>query len=353
MSTSPCLASIRPAGDGARAFVRTAPGGNNPIVGYAPDNGSGYKVLESNLDGAGAAWLRLEFSGGSTGWVSADRLTIGGNCTTQWYGIVDPPKQASTLTRINPANPNPNPPAPPTPTDTIERVRGAAYNITVGFEGGAYNTYQNYDAGIVSFGRFGFTLASGSLYAVLERYLSKATSSTAARLRTQYLARVQRRDATLRNDTALRDLLKASAGDVLMQTAQDEIATELYWNLVQDLSIKPRNLVFPLTNAFFFDMGINHGARHDMITEAEEFFGVPLKSKVGENGITEQQLALKVAQIRRDRMYRIADAQNLPGLKPRGDFWVKVIQDGDWKLQGDSNGNVLIKAGRLVQVRNP
>jgi hypothetical protein len=336
-------------GDGARAFVRTAPGSSNAIVGYAPDEINGYKVLESTLDGAGVAWLRLEFSGGATGWVSADRLTIGGNCTAQWYGIVSPPQQASTLPRINPALP----PAPPSPTDTIERVRGAAYNITVGFEGGAYNTYQNYDAGVVSFGRFGFTLASGSLYSVLERYLSKATSSVAARLRTQYLDRVRNRDMTLRNDNTLRDLLKATAGDVLMQNAQDEIATELYWNLVQNLSIKPRNLVLPLTNAFFFDMAINHGARHDMITEAEDFFGVPLKSRIGENGISEQQLAQKVAQIRRDRLYRIADEENLPGLKPRGDFWVNIMQAGDWKLQGNADGNVLIKAGRLVQVRNP
>jgi hypothetical protein len=109
----------------------------------------------------------------------------------------------------------------------------------------------------------------------------------------------------------------------------------------------------PLTMAFFFDMGINHGVRHDMITEAEEFFGVPLKSPVGSNGISEAQLITKVAQIRKERMYRIADAQNLPGLKPRGDFWVKVVQDGDWNLQGNSDGEVLIKSGRWIQVRNP
>ncbi len=345
MSGLSCKATIRRSGDGTRAFVRTAPGANNPILGYAPDDQSGYTVLEAKADGSGMYWLRLELGNGASGWVSADRLNIQGDCTAAGYGVIaPPPKQASTLPRKDPSQ---------QPIDTPERVRGASYNITVGFEGGAYNTYQNYDAGIVSFGRFGFTLASGSLHAVLDRYLSRATSAVAARLRTSYLQRVANRDPSLRYDTTLRDLLKAAAQDVIMQKAQDEIATELYWNLVQELSIAPRNLRFALTNAFFFDMAINHGARHDMITEAEEFFGVPLKSKIGENGITEQQLVMKVAQIRRDRMYRIADLQNLPGLKPRGDFWVNIAQAGDWNLQGDSQGRVLIKAGRWIQVRNP
>lgn len=345
MSVTSCKATIRRATDGSRAFVRTAPGASNPILGFAPDDQSGYFVLESKADGSGAWWLRLELSGGSSGWISADRANIQGDCSAVGYGIVaPPPKQASALPRVTPGQP---------PPDSLERVRKASYNITVGFEGGAYNTYQNYDAGIVSFGRFGFTLASGSLHAVLDRYLSRATTSVAARLRTSYLQRVYNRDPSLRYDTTLRDLLKSSALDVHMQNAQDEIATEMYWDLVQELSIRPRNLRFPLTNAFFFDMGINHGARHDMITEAEESFGVPTKSRIGENGISEQQLIMKVAQIRRDRMYRIADSQNLPGLKPRGDFWVTIAQQGDWQLQGDSQGNVLIKPGRSIQVRNP
>ena len=345
MSVTSCKATIRRASDGSRAFVRTSPGTSNPILGYAPDDQSGYFVLESKADGSGAWWLRLELAGGSSGWVSADRLNIQGDCTAAGYGIVaPPPKQASALPRLDPNQP---------PTDSLERVRKAAYNITVGFEGGAYNTYQNYDAGIVSFGRFGFTLASGSLHAVLERYLSRSTTSVAARLRTNYLQRVANRDPSLRYDTTLRDLLKSSALDVHMQNAQDEIATEMYWDLVQELSINSRNLKLPLTNAFFFDMAINHGARHDMITEAEEFFGVEPKSRIGENGISEQQLVMKVAEIRRDRMYRIADSQNLPGLKPRGDFWVNIAKQGDWRLQGDGQGNVLIKPGRLIQVRNP
>ena len=122
---------------------------------------------------------------------------------------------------------------------------------------------------------------------------------------------------------------------------------------MQDLSIKPRGIASPLGQAFIFDTAINHGARHDMIGLAEEFFGVPSKSKLGQNGISEQQLIAKVAEIRRDRLYRIADAQNLPGLKPRGDFWVNIMAAGDWDLVGDLDGFVTIKPGRKIQVRNP
>jgi hypothetical protein len=138
-----------------------------------------------------------------------------------------------------------------------------------------------------------------------------------------------------------------------MQAAQNQIATNLYWNLVQELSVKPRGIASALGQAFIFDTAINHGARHDMIGLAESFFGVPSKSKLGQNGISEEQLITKVAEIRRDRLYRNADAQNLPGLKPRGDFWVKIMGAGDWDLAGDLNGFVTIKPGRSIQVRNP
>jgi hypothetical protein len=233
-------------------------------------------------------------------------------------------------------------------------VRLAAFNITTGYEGGGYDTYQNYDAGIVSYGRFGFTLQSGSLSAVIDRYLSRAANTvTANQLRSQYQVRIRNRDATLRNDVNLKNLLIAVSVDPIMRTVQNEVATENYWNRVMDLSLKPRNILLPLSQAFLFDTGINSGVYHDMITSAETLLDVPQRSRIPDNGITERQLIAKVADIRHDRLYAIANAQNLPGLKPRADFWVNIIRAGDWNLQGDSNGNVLIKPGRLVQVRNP
>ena len=242
---------------------------------------------------------------------------------------------------------------PTPPTDTADRIRKASFNITAGFEGGRYDSYQNTDAGIVSFGRFQFTLAAGSLFSVLDRYLSRASGATADQLRSQYQQRCRDRDPNLRGDTTFRDLLKASAADPIMQTVQEEIATELYWNVVRDLSVTPRNLVTALGQAFLFDTGVNHGTRHDMIGLAEQALNVPPKSRIPDNGITEQQLIAKVAEIRHDRLYNIANAQNLPGLKPRADFWVNIIASGDWNLQGDSSGNVQIRPGQSIQVKNP
>ena len=42
----------------------------------------------------------------------------------------------------------------------LDRIRRAAFNITSTFEGSkTYANYQNYDAGIISYGRFQFTLS--------------------------------------------------------------------------------------------------------------------------------------------------------------------------------------------------
>ena len=44
---------------------------------------------------------------------------------------------------------------------------------------------------------------------------------------------------------------------------------------------------------------------------------------------------------------------NLPGLKPRGDFWVELSKKGDWNLQGDAQGMITVTTGKNVQVKNP
>src|SRR5206468_655413 len=145
-----CTATIRSAPDNSLAYARTAPGSNNSILGYFPAGVSGYRVLESRLDGAGFAWLRLDVLGGVGAWIASDRINIQGDCSTVGYGVVAQPTQASSLPRTDtPKPPQPTPTPTPTPTpapnNSLNRVRAAAYNITSGFEGGAYNTYQTYD----------------------------------------------------------------------------------------------------------------------------------------------------------------------------------------------------------------
>lgn len=179
----------------------------------------------------------------------------------------------------------------------------------------------------------------------------RSTSAVAQEIRSAYLERVQNHDASLRTDMHFRDLLLQAANEAVMQAAQDEVATEKYWDVVQNLSIKPRNIRTPLGQALLFDMGINHGTHHDMIGLAEEKIGVPPKSRIGENGRSEQDLITQVALIRQDRMNRLADKYNWGGLKVRGDFWVNLVKAGDWNLMGDDKGELLVKAGVKVKVR--
>jgi hypothetical protein len=303
-------------------------------------------------------WFRVTFPDGREGWMRDDLLEIQGDCSAFGYGVITTPTFAFTLVRdetVIAPKPQPTPEPPPVtpPTNEQERIKRASFNITAAFEGGGYASYQNYDTGIVSYGRFQFTLAAGSLFGVLDRYLAASNTPTANELRASYYQRVRDRDPNLRRDERLKILLKQAAEEAPMQAAQDAIATERYWNVVQDLSIKPRNIRSALGQALIFDMGINFGTRHGFLGKAEEELRVPSKSRVGQNGVTEEQLITRLAELRRDSHYRQAERDNLPGLKVRGDFWVNLVKAGDWKLQGDAEGKLTVKSGKVVQVRNP
>lgn len=348
----------------------------------------GLPVLEVKADEGGVAfqgkvyqWFRLQFPDGKTAWVRDDLLEVVGDGTPFGYDNVTTPTFAFTLTRKTPAPaaaptvsvaaptpaaPQPalvTPPAPapvsapatpaPAPafTDSPDRVRMAAFNITAAFEGGGYATFQNYDTGIISYGRFQFTLAGSGLFRVCELYTGRCASPIAAELKSTYLERIRNHDPVLRHDARLKTLLLEAAKDPIMQAAQDEAAAEHYWNVVQDLSIKPRGIRTPLGQALIFDMGINFGPRHGFLTAAEEALGLPPRSLVGTKGVSEQQLITKLAELRKASHDRQAARDNLPGLRVRGDFWVALCNKGDWELLGDADGTLQVKPGVRVRVR--
>ncbi|MGB7340449.1 MAG: chitosanase, partial [Phototrophicaceae bacterium] len=235
-------------------------------------------------------------------------------------------------------------------SDEETRVRVVAFAITARFEGGSYASYQNYDEGIVSYGRFQFTV-TGGLYTVLNTY-TQASTSDAAKALQGYLERVQSADETLRKDEAFKMLLKQAADDPIMQMTQDQVATRIYWDKIHDLAITPRAFILPLSRALLFDIAINFGMGDAFVRKAEQELGVPEKSIIGENGITEEALMTRVAQLRKASHDRQAERDNLPGLKVRGDFWVDLARAGDWHLQGDADGNLSVK-NRPIQARQP
>jgi hypothetical protein len=372
--------------------VRSGPNTSYVLIFKVPVGMANLPVLEVRADDRNTAlqgktyqWFRLRFPDGRDGWVRDDLIDVVGDGSAFGYPVVAQPVIGFSLTRSAvvspapaapvpapvspapapvPAVPAPLPVAPITPAPApvpapiaaplpgaIERVRKAAFNITAAFEGGGYATYQTYDSGIISYGRFQFTLASGSLMTVLNRYLERSSGPTADGLR-GYLPRLNAKDESLRQDAALRGLFIAAASEAVMQQVQDEVATEGYWGGVMELSIAPRGVQSALGCALIFDMAIQHGKFNFILPKAEQELGVPPKSRLGQNGITEQTFITRVAQIRRDNLYALAEKLKLPGLRTRGDFWFNLVQAGDWNLQGDSNGNVNVN-GKIVQVRNP
>jgi hypothetical protein len=231
--------------------------------------------------------------------------------------------------------------------EDLARVRSLAFMITSAFEGTGYAAYNNFDAGIVSYGFIQFTLASGSLARVLDVYIRRANSHNAEQLR-QFMGRVQQRDASLRHDVTFRDLLFAAAKEPPMKMAQEQVAEEGYWKQVVEGYILHRDLQMPLSWALLFDMGVNFGVNHGFVRLAEKNLGVQPRSKPGENGITEDQLLTEVARLRKISHDRQAARDNLPGLRVRGDFWVERIMQQDWNLNG--NGSHLHVNGRLIEI---
>lgn len=355
---------------------------------------SGLRVMDvkpdehgTNFEGKPYQWFELEFPDGRRAWVRDDLLAVQGDGVRFGYDVIEEETFAFLLQRrdviapgqeVNPPAPTPEAPpvtiaatpipapaptpvtpAPPAPTPpshdeteaNIERIRLAAFNISEGFEGNGYASFQNQDSGIVSYGRFQFTLAGSALFTVLEKYSRRATNPVAMELRASYLDRTRNHDASLRHDPRFRELLIQAADDTNMQAAQDETATELYWNVVQELSIKPRGIITPLGQALIFDMGINFGPRHGFIGAAEKEIGVPPRSNLREVGAHEHDLLAALARLRKQSHDRQAERDNLPGLRLRGDFWVRQIEQGNWQLEGDSAGLIEVTPGKRVRVQ--
>ena len=386
MSGKPFMATIRGLPDYPNITeinVRNVPGTNLevafkvavgmsglPIHDVQPDN------QKLNENGKMYQWFNVTFHGGAKGWVRDDLLFIEGDGSAFGYPT-DIASQTHAFTLQRQAVGGVTKPAPstettttsPKPTETsstvtapsadasinalndIQRVQKAAVNITHTFEGGGYGAYNNYDEGIISYGIIQFTLAAGTLAVVVDSYLGRSTSDTANGLR-GYADRIRAKDATLKDDVNLKNLLIQAANEPEMQAVQNELMISNYWDRTIDQYVKTRGFRLPLSYALLFDVSVNFGVGDWFVRKAEERLGVPTRSNIDSHGATEEQIIAIVVEMRKTSHDRQAAEQNLPGLKVRGDFWVQMVNTGDWNLQGDNNGNVNIN-GHMVQVRNP
>ncbi len=231
------------------------------------------------------------------------------------------------------------------------RVRAVAFGITSRFEGGNYQTCQTDDAGILSYGRFQFTLASGVLGRVIDQYLDNSPSQIARSLKA-YRSRIDSRDARLRHESRLHDLLIAAGREPEMRQIQDDEARKNFWDPTLRVAIQPRNLKTPLAHALLFDISINFGMGDGFLRMAEREFDVPERSRVDQNGLGESRLITRVAELRKLSHDRQATRDNLPGLRQRGDFWLNLVHAGDWQLHGDEKGEILVR-NQSLQVKSP
>ncbi|MFN8373749.1 MAG: hypothetical protein U0694_12855 [Anaerolineae bacterium] len=369
MATVPATATIRRDAGTTEINVRKTPGRSQTNVQSKLAAGSAnLAILEVKEDEKGEKgsgdkvyqWFKLRLPDKTEGWVRDDLLDIVGDCTAFGYGVVAKATQAFTLKR-NPVIVNPDGGGTPLdPTGEGERVRKLAFNITSTFEGGGenkgYTMYQNdaSDAGVVSFGRFQFTLTAGTLGQLLERYFVNASGDTANQLRTTYLERIKKKDRTLRTDETLKGLPQKSGLEQAMAMPRTR------WRRMCT-GRKPRSGTRSTTfrrrwgKALIFDMMIHHGAGN-LDTRYLEWTLTELKSPATwKPGITVServQFIARLAQRRRDELYRQA-GNRASGLKVRGDFWMTLVQNGDWNLVGDAQGIITPKSGRTVNARNP
>lgn len=352
--------------------ARSAPTTDAAIAFKVPVGMSGLTIFDVQPDAGGSQlngkiyqWFCLRFPGGTAAWVRDDLLLLQGDARRWGYPDLSQSVPAFDLTRAaaapiaQPVNEaivvpvgergeaGPVPDAAPD-REVLARIQRVSFAITSAFEGSGYAAYQNIDAGIVSYGFLQFTLAAGSLVTVIQRYLANADSEMAGRLRA-YQERVAQRDPLLRSDSGFREALIAAANEPAMQAAQDSVAIEGFWRQVVDGYIVPRQLVLPLSYALLFDMGVNFGVNHGFVRLAEQQLGVPPRSVPSQVGITERILMMRVAELRKQSHDRQAERDNLPGLRVRGDFWMGLVQQGDWGLLGGVEQRYLIN-GRRVSV---
>lgn len=224
------------------------------------------------------------------------------------------------------------------------RIFNAASQITREFEGADYATFANEFYGVYS-----FAMGSQPFISVVETYVNTSNSAIANEIQLAFLQRVRDRDPDLVNNETFIDLLIDAASEQAMQEAQDRVARTAYWDEIMAISSDSRGIETPLGRAMMFDIGIQFGSRNSLINTTEERLGLTPNAFLSDTGVSEQEFLLTLAEVRRDSLYRIAERTDLSVLRGRGDFWLNLIQQGDWDLEGNENGQIVV-GSQIIQV---
>jgi len=117
-------------------------------------------------------------------------------------------------------------------TQGIDKTRDIVSDVVGLHESdGRYNAFQNEDTGVVSYGKYQFTLMSemNSLFNVLKLYTDNSQTQTSKHIKDDYLNRVAEKDQTLKDDNSFRLLLKDAASEYAMKKAQEDVFIRDYY----------------------------------------------------------------------------------------------------------------------------
>lgn len=238
-----------------------------------------------------------------------------------------------------PAPTGPQEPVGPESSATATDVRDIALQITTVMETsglGGYAAINDYDAGIVSYGRHQATLASGALESLLDRYLANSNTQAAQALQ-GFMSRVRAKDPTLRNSTLFKDLLRQAANEPAMHAAQDAAIIQSHYNPAAAAAAE-WNVKTPLGISMLYDTKIQGGMETVLARTRSRLGGQP-----GENGISELAFLTAFNDERRKRLVELAHGaglgtshgQALLNSTYRCDEFGKLLQSGNLHLVGE------------------
>lgn len=177
------------------------------------------------------------------------------------------------------------------------------------------------DTGHLTFGRSQTTLGSGNLYKLLQRYCDNSGARFQARLES-YLPRFESRDVELDNDTKLRNVLRATADDVVMRDTQDQFFDQEYWQPAA-AAAEGEGLLSPLGVAVVYDSFV-HGSWGKMRDRTTEDYGSA--SEIGEEPWVQAYVTTRRAWLAGH------SREDLRNTVYRMDAFQELIDDGDWYL---------------------
>jgi hypothetical protein len=220
----------------------------------------------------------------------------------------------------------------------------------------AYAGYNNYDNGIVSYGRIQFIAKGGTgspLYRLLESYTTQSQSETSKQLKT-YVDGAK--DGTkpwgepLRNDKTFHDLLMKAASEETMQTAQDELFKKDYYDKAKAKATEDK-VTSALGIAIYCDAAVNRGLGklNTLRASTQEYFDDLKKRDPTAEPPKEQERLKKFLDVREK------DLKDTGWPITRVDALRKLVVDGNLDLkQGDSKYQIdLGQYGKIYTIDAP